>query len=117
MTQINLEELSVSAYKNSNRDTEISIFTAEFNPNPYCITFSEEKQILEKVALRPGDIVKPLVVLKDNSKPAGEPVFIPSQICPICNGAGKIPQHGTSSNPFSQCQKCNGKRTIPMIKA
>lgn len=46
-----------------------------------------------------------------------KPVFIHSQVCPICNGQGQIPNGGNTSALFQQCPRCNGERTIPMIQA
>jgi len=35
------------------------------------------------------------------------------QICPICNGTGKIPQDGfTTSASFQTCTVCNGFKII-----
>jgi len=44
------------------------------------------------------------------------PLFVHSQVCPICKGAGIIIADGFTSSVFQQCPKCNGERTIPMIK-
>ena len=48
-----------------------------------------------------------------------KPVLIPSQVCPICNGAAEIhalTAAGERSSFLEQCPKCKGERTIPMIQ-
>jgi len=46
-----------------------------------------------------------------------KPIFIPQQLCPVCNGTSKIIADGFTSSVFQVCPKCNGERTIPMLKA
>lgn len=49
-----------------------------------------------------------------------DPVFVPVQLCPKCNGDGHLGGYGTQvistiMNPI--CDVCNGNKTIPMIKS
>lgn len=40
------------------------------------------------------------------------PLFVHSQVCPICKGKSKVRLEGH----YQTCPKCNGERTIPMIQ-
>jgi hypothetical protein len=39
---------------------------------------------------------------------------IPYQICPICNGQGRVVADGFTSSVYQVCDVCNGMKIIPM---
>jgi len=39
---------------------------------------------------------------------------IPYQVCPLCNGNGKVLADGFTSNVYATCPVCNDQRIIPM---
>ena len=40
--------------------------------------------------------------------------YVPYQVCPICNGTGRLLNIGTSSAIDRSCDHCNGAKVIPM---
>ena len=38
---------------------------------------------------------------------------VPYQVCPLCNGSGRVPSYYSTSS-FDVCGVCNGQRIIPM---
>jgi hypothetical protein len=50
-------------------------------------------------------------------KVENQPDYVPYQVCPICNGTGKILSHYERTTiDFETCDVCNGAKIIPMHK-
>jgi hypothetical protein len=98
-------------------DEEIRVASLNNSKMHYVMAFSEELHKDADIDFRKGiDFAFEWMREQMDKCDEPKPIWIPYQVCPICNGQGRIVADGFTSSVYQDCPTCNGLRIIMMGK-